>query len=91
MRAKCLSESLFHGRQITVVPKRKNLPHHQLSPAPHRGRGTQMKAGFNPALMQMASMLSMAMLASQPRNFGTFNKRGRASAPFNAGARGGRR
>jgi len=26
MRSKLLNETLFHGRQITVIPKRKNLP-----------------------------------------------------------------
>ena len=27
IRSKILNESLFKGRQITVVPKRKNVPH----------------------------------------------------------------
>lgn len=26
MRSKLLNETLFHGRQITVIPKRKNVP-----------------------------------------------------------------
>jgi hypothetical protein len=26
MRARLLNESLFHGRQLTVLPKRKNVP-----------------------------------------------------------------
>ena len=27
VRSKILNESLFKGRQITVIPKRKNVPH----------------------------------------------------------------
>lgn len=36
MRSKLLNETLFHGRQITVIPKRKNIP----------GQGKASSGGF---------------------------------------------
>jgi len=51
-RAKLLSESLFKGRQITVKPKRKNLPGHGTG-AVRGGRGNMMQ--------QFASMMQMMM------------------------------
>jgi hypothetical protein len=36
MRSKLLNETLFHGRQITVIPKRKNIP----------GQGKPLSTGF---------------------------------------------
>lgn len=50
MKAKRLTDSLFKGRQITVMPKRKNLP----------GKGRGMSRGKNP-MMQLVGMLTMAM------------------------------
>jgi hypothetical protein len=35
MKAKLHNESLFKGRQITVIPKRKNIP----------GQGSSMRGG----------------------------------------------
>ncbi len=51
MQAKRLNESLFKGRQITVIPKRKNVP----------GRGRAAVRGKNP-MVQLASMLQMAFM-----------------------------
>ena len=53
MRAKLLSDSLFKGRQITVVPKRKNLPGHGAAGSFRGGRGNMMQ--------QFASMMQMMM------------------------------
>ena len=50
MKAKRLTDSLFKGRQITVIPKRKNVP----------GRGRGMRGGKNP-MMQLVGMLQMVM------------------------------
>ena len=55
MIAKRLNESLFRGRQITVIPKRKNLPGNRPFNAMRGGRG-------NNALMHIAGMLQMAMM-----------------------------
>lgn len=49
MKAKLHSESLFKGRQITVLPKRKNLPGH--GSGAMRGRGNM--AHQFAAMMQM--------------------------------------
>jgi hypothetical protein len=52
MKAKLHNDSLFKGRQITVIPKRKNIP----------GQGgAGMFRGRNNMAMQMASMISMMM------------------------------
>ena len=51
MKARRLTDSLFKGRQITVIPKRKNIP--------GRGRGAAIR-GKNP-LMQLAGALQMMM------------------------------
>jgi len=51
MKAKRLTDSLFKGRQITVIPKRKNLP----------GKGRGMGRGGKNPMMQLVSMLQMAM------------------------------
>lgn len=51
MMAKRLNESLFKGRQITVIPKRKNVP----------GRGRGARGGKNP-MLQIAGMLQMAFM-----------------------------
>ncbi len=50
MKAKRLTDSLFKGRQITVIPKRKNVP----------GRGRAIRGGKNP-MMQLVGMLQMVM------------------------------
>lgn len=51
-KAKRLTDSLFKGRQITVLPKRKNLP----------GRGRVIRGGRGGAMMnQFAGMLTMMM------------------------------
>ncbi len=54
MRAKLLSESLFKGRQITVIPKRKNVPGHGAAGPMRGGRGGNIMAQF-------ASMMGMMM------------------------------
>ena len=43
MRARLLNESLFHGRQITVLPKRKNIP----------GSGTRQNAGLQNLMLPL--------------------------------------
>lgn len=43
MRARLLNESLFHGRQITVLPKRKNIP----------GSSAATAAGLRQTMMMM--------------------------------------
>lgn len=48
MKSKRLNDSLFKGRQITILPKRKNVP----------GRGRGGVRGKNP-VMQLMSMLQM--------------------------------
>jgi hypothetical protein len=70
MMAKRLNESLFKGRQITVIPKRKNVP--------GRGRGGMGAGGGRGknALMQIAGMLQMAMMGGRGRG-----GRGRGGAP----------
>jgi hypothetical protein len=49
MKSMRLNETLFKGRQITIMQKRKNIP--------GRGRGG-FRGGKNP-MMQLASMLQM--------------------------------
>ncbi len=66
MKAKRLSDSLFKGRQITVIPKRKNVP--------GRGRGGG-RGGKNP-MLQLVGMLQMAMTR------GGRGGRGRGFKPF---------
>lgn len=51
IRSKILNESLFKGRQITVVPKRKNLPHK--GSAAGSGRGSKGFMGRHPMGMGM--------------------------------------
>ena len=58
VKAKRLNESLFKGRQITVIPKRKNLP----------GKGRASK-GRNP-MVQLMSMMQMAMRGGRGRGRG---------------------
>ena len=50
MKAKRLSDSLFKGRQITVIPKRKNVP----------GKGRASRGARNP-VVQLMGMLQMVM------------------------------
>lgn len=59
MKAKRLTDSLFKGRQITVIPKRKNIP----------GRGRGALRGKNP-MMQLVGMLQMAMRGGRGRGRG---------------------
>ena len=61
MKSKRLNETLFKGRQITIMPKRKNIP----------GRGRGGFRGKNP-MMQLASMLQIMV-----RGGGRGNRRGR--------------
>ena len=51
MKAKRLTDSLFKGRQITVIPKRKNIP----------GRGRASARGGKNPMMQLVGMLSMVL------------------------------
>lgn len=58
MQAKRLNESLFKGRQITVIPKRKNIP--------GKGRGSKAK---NP-MLQMVGIMQMMMGRGRGRGRG---------------------
>lgn len=52
LKAKHLNESLFKGRQLTVEPKRKNVP----------GRGRGSAIGFNPRGAQNPLNMFLGML-----------------------------
>lgn len=66
------NDTLFRGRQITVFPKRKNIPSHHISGGSHQKQGSSFpfningsgKRGTPNQLMQMASLLSIAMLGA---------------------------
>lgn len=80
IKAKHLNESLFKGRQLTVMAKRKNMP--------GRGRGGNMgfngRGGGNPVAMMMQMMRGFSF----PRG-GRGGGRGMAPGGFRGG-RGGR-
>eukprot|EP00347_Sterkiella_histriomuscorum_P010703 403375247 len=65
-KAKRLTDSLFKGRQITVIPKRKNIP----------GRGRAIRGGGKNPMMQLVGMLQMVM------NRGGRGARGRGFRPY---------
>ena len=56
MKAKIYNDSLFKGRQITVLPKRKNIP----------GQGASAFRGNN-QIAQFAAMMQMMMRPGRGR------------------------
>ena len=50
IRSKILNESLFKGRQITVIPKRKNVP--------HKGSGPASRSKQHPAMRGQNAMMA---------------------------------
>lgn len=88
MRSKLLNETLFHGRQITVIPKRKNLPGQGKPQASGfldmfnlhgRGRGAAamgQQAVMMAGLMQMASVMGAAATSMRGRGARNNNQRG---------------
>lgn len=74
MQAKLLSDSLFHGRQITVIPKRKNLPGH--GAGAFRGRGGMMNQ-----IATMMMMMSRGGFRGRGGRGGGFKPRGGAPGP----------
>jgi len=73
MKAKLHNESLFKGRQITVIPKRKNIP----------GQGSSMRGGRQMA--QFANMLAVMMGGRGMRGRGGFRGAGHRGGPPTAG------
>ena len=62
-----MNETLFRGRQITVIPKRKNVPgqYHKASAFnPHHSMGGRNQRAGGNALMQMAGLLQMAFMGA---------------------------
>jgi polyadenylate-binding protein 2 len=75
LKAKHLNESLFKGRQLTVEPKRKNVP--------GRGRGNGMM-GFNGRGANNPINMLFGMMQRFQRGFG----RGRGGRGMPGGMRG---
>lgn len=94
VRSKAKTETLLCGRQITVQPKRKNLPRPKHNS--HRGGHKMSHPGgmMNPLMMQGFAMMMAGMQGTQQRG-GGFPKHQRGGrggfAPIRgAGIRGGR-
>ena len=67
IRSKILNESLFKGRQITVQPKRKNLPHK--GSAATRAKQQMRNQGamvLNQQKAMMACMMAMTAMGQGP-------------------------
>lgn len=73
IKAKHLNESLFKGRQLTVIPKRKNKP------GMGSGRGGFNSRGANPMALMLALMRNMQGRGMRGgiRGRGGFRGRGR--------------
>lgn len=76
LRAKHLNETLFKGRQLTVMPKRKNKP--------GMGRGAPFMGRGHPMAMMMAMVQGMMKRGGGYRGRG----RGRGGAGGPPGGRG---
>jgi hypothetical protein len=81
LKAKHLNESLFKGRQLTVMPKRKNKP------GMGSARGGFNTRGANPMALMMAIMRNMNRgMRGGIRGRGGFRGgRGRGGDPTGAG------
>ena len=74
MKAKLHTDSLFKGRQITVIPKRKNIQGYGAGPAMGRGG----RGGVNQLVNIMAMMLNPRGMA-RGRGFRPNHPRGGAA------------
>ena len=76
MKAKMHNDSLFKGRQITVIDKRKNKP----------GMGHGGMRGHNNPMAQMLSVMQMMMKRG---GRGGFHRGGMGGGPHRGGRGGG--
>lgn len=87
IRSKTLNESLFKGRQITVVPKRKNVPHKGSSAARANGSKHALR-NQNALVMHQIKPMMAYMMAMTAMGQGAMGGGGHHSYGAYRGARG---